>query len=299
MQATDLRDFESRASATFAPLRMSSEVTGHRAALRAERVRDVVVARIRGDPLVVRRDRGLISSGDPELIKVAWHRAGRAGVAQDDRQSLIAPGQLVAYDTTRPYELPFFERYDIVVLGIPRELLRDHLPVFGRPVPAESGLVRTIGAFLDGMAGALPEQTGPLARHHLANAMLSLVASAFTGARPQEVESSSPLFERIRGYCLANLADPGLSVRSVAAAHRISLRYLQKLAGAAGIQLAAWIRRQRLERIRDDLRDPALAHRSPAALAARWGMLDATHLSRACKAEFGRTPTQLRADAGL
>ncbi|WP_312868295.1 helix-turn-helix domain-containing protein [Amycolatopsis pithecellobii] len=106
--------------------------------------------------------------------------------------------------------------------------------------------------------------------------------------------SAENLADRVEAYCLAGLADPALSVESVARAHRVSVRYLHKLFESRELSLAAWIRRQRLTRIRHDLADPAFEGRTVAAIAARWGVTDARHLSRALKAEFGVTAAEIR-----
>lgn len=301
--STNWGAFEERASRAFAPLRLCGEGSGTgEPDLRAARVGDLVVAHIAAGPMTVRRDRDLIGSGDRELIKVAWHRSGRAGVEQADRRCRPRPGELVAYDTARPYSLPFWDPYEIVVIGIPQAVLGPSAGALRQrvatPLPADAGLGGLLAAVL-GAAPSAVSEAAPAAREHLGDALLSLVLSVFTGASADEHELGSDLFERVREYCLANLHDPRLCLATVAAAHHVSVRYLHKLAGQHGVRLGSWIRRQRLDRIRADLEDPAQAHRTPAALARRWGVLDARHLGRALRAEFGCTPTQIREDAGL
>jgi AraC-like DNA-binding protein len=83
----------------------------------------------------------------------------------------------------------------------------------------------------------------------------------------------------------------------VAQEHNVSVRQLNRVMGVNGIKLAAWIRGQRLERIRRDLADPSLAGRSAERIAADWGILDASHLSRAMRAEFGQNASQIRRTA--
>ncbi|WP_279581376.1 helix-turn-helix domain-containing protein [Fodinicola feengrottensis] len=104
----------------------------------------------------------------------------------------------------------------------------------------------------------------------------------------------SELADRLLAYCLTRLGDPGLTVESVAQAHRISVRYLYKLLQPRDLTLAAWIRGERLARIRHDLADPGLANRTVASIAARWGILNPAHLSRALKGEFGQTAAAIR-----
>ncbi|MDQ1046303.1 helix-turn-helix domain-containing protein [Streptomyces sp. V4I2] len=102
--------------------------------------------------------------------------------------------------------------------------------------------------------------------------------------QPVSVRPADDLAERILTYCLGRLSDPRLSPESVARAHHVSVRYLHKVLQQRGVTLASWIRGRRLERIRRDLADPALADRSVSVIAARWGLLDATHLSRTLRA---------------
>lgn len=298
VHATDrIERFEEAASQAFAPLRMRTE-TGRpfRGAVTTTRVDELVLTRIQADPVTVRREPSVIGSSDPDLLKVAWHRSGRAGVEQRDRRCLLTPGDLVVYETEQPYELPFWEPYDTVVVGVPAYLFGAHADQLRQrvaiPVPAERGTGALLTAMLQGVATGQGSGSVASAQHHLATALVSLVCAAFVDALPEE--EADP-WDRIQAFCLANLADPGLSVESVASAHRISPRYLYKLCRARGFTLARWIRTERLSRIRRDLADPLLADRSTAAVAARWGVLDSGHLGRMLRAEFGETAREIRA----
>ena len=300
VHATDRIDrFEAAASQAFAPLRMRAEnASPFQGEVSTTRVDELVLTRIRADPMVVRRERSLMGSSDPDLLKVAWHRSGKAGVDQHDRRCLLTPGDLVVYETERPYELPFWEPYDTVVVGIPAYLFGAHADQLRQrvatPVRAEHGTGALLTTMLQGVAGGTGSDAVASAQHHLATALVSLVCAAFVDAVPEEAEDP---WARIQAYCLANLADPGLSVESVAAAHRVSPRYLYKLCRARGFTLARWIRTERLSRIRRDLGDPFLADRSASAIAARWGVLDSGHLGRMLKAEFGETARDIRGRA--
>ncbi|WP_334541266.1 helix-turn-helix domain-containing protein [Streptomyces sp. B21-079] len=57
---------------------------------------------------------------------------------------------------------------------------------------------------------------------------------------------------------------------------------------------AAWVRHERLLRIRRGLLEPAAADISTAVIAARWGIRDPKHLGRALKREFGTAVSDLR-----
>ncbi|MFB9839279.1 helix-turn-helix domain-containing protein, partial [Actinoallomurus acaciae] len=116
-----------------------------------------------------------------------------------------------------------------------------------------------------------------------------------TGITTEGAGATTDLVDRIRAHVLADLGDPGLCVESVARRFAISPRYLHERFRRRGITFAAWVRYERLVRIRRDLRDPALTARTATAIAARWGLRDTGHLSRALKREFGQTATEIRA----
>ena len=292
--------FQQLASDTFAPLRIrpdqADDTTGPTNSLRSAKPGEVLVTRITGGPCTVLRTRSLIGSGDQELVKVALYGRGRAGVEQDGRQCRPAPGDLVVYETQRPYELRFWDPFDIVVLGIPRKLLGPHSdPLVSRtasPVPTDGGGRRLAAALLRDAASDLDACTGS-GGPHLADALVSVVLSALA-EQPISVRPADDLAERILTYCLGRLSDPRLSPESVARAHHVSVRYLHKVLQQRGMTLASWIRGRRLERIRRDLADPALADRSVSVIAAGWGVLDATHLSRALRSEFGQSAAEIR-----
>lgn len=289
--------FQQLASAAFAPLRIHADGgTGPVGSLHSAKPGAVLVTRITGGPCTVLRTRSLIGSSDPELVKVALYGQGRAGVEQDGRQCLPAPGDLVVYETTRPYELRFWDPFDLIVLGVPRTLLGPHVhPLASRtasPVPTGSG-GRRLAATLLRDAASDPEACTGSGGPHLADALVSVVLSALA-EQPLSAPPASDLAEQILTYCLGRLSDPRLSPESVARAHHVSVRYLHKVLQQRGVTLASWIRRHRLERIRRDLADPALANRSVSMIAAGWGVLDATHLSRALRAEFGESAAEIR-----
>lgn len=297
---TNLEELEHLASDAFSPLRMHAATTArsYRGRFHTSQIGDVSLTRITGEAVTVRRDRPLIHSDDPEIVKVAWQRSGRAGVEQDGRRCVIEPGHLVAYDTTRPYELPFWEPYELVVAAIPHTALSPHTDLVRArtacPVTAETGTQRIFNTFVTELADPSGPTAASNAGTYLADALVSLILSAFAGTAPEQHRPAETLFQQIQTYCLRHLADPDLSIRTVAAAHHISTRYLHKLAHESGISLANWIRTQRLRRIRADLANPALTHHAPSVIAARWGVLDTKHLSRSLKAEFDETPTQIR-----
>jgi AraC-like DNA-binding protein len=109
----------------------------------------------------------------------------------------------------------------------------------------------------------------------------------------REDEPSPATLRRLRQiqvYIDTHLADPGLSPKRIAAANRISLRYLYKLFLHANCAVNQWIRERRLTRCAEALVSPAQANRNIAEIAYAWGFNDLSHFNRMFKRRFGVSP---------
>jgi len=130
-------------------------------------------------------------------------------------------------------------------------------------------------------------------------AALDLLAVALAGRldRLGEVPpdtSQRALVLRVHAFIEVQLGDPGLSPATIAAAHHISVRYLYKLFEGEPTSVAGLIRERRLERCRRDLLDPSLRGVPVSTIAARWGLTNAAHFSRAFRAAYGASPVEYR-----
>ncbi|MGY4921856.1 AraC-like ligand-binding domain-containing protein [Streptomyces sp. 900105755] len=289
--------FETVASALFAPLRVSDPgpqefdaVVDHTA------IGSVVVVRIQATAATVTRDNRSITSTDVEWMHFNLHHHGPLTAAQDDRTTTVKPGELYACDNTRPYRLIGTDPSDMTVLCIPRASLGRHADSVSRrtalPIPTQDGIGGLLDHALSAVDDGLPQHGA--AGTHLADALTALLLAAFADTTPERISVASDLTDRIRAYALAHLDDPCLSAEHVARRHHVSVRHLHTLFKDSDLTFAAWIRHERLLRIRRDLLDPSCAHIPAAAIAAQWGIHDPKHLGRALKREFGTTVSDLR-----
>lgn len=293
-----VEDFQEATQWQFPPMRITAPKD---APYHAEAVNSVVgpmlAMRVSCSRSRLQRSSQMINSSDQPYLKVILHRRGNLVAAQDDRKVQLNPGQLLVFDTSRPYELASLDPCDLIVIGMPRAMTGASADLISRraavPVSADRGIRSVIAAFFSGLANEGEEIHGADAIR-LADASANLLVTAFTGAHPERVELPTSLADQILSYALANLHDPGLSAGSVASHFSISLRYVHHLMQSRDIQFSSWVRSQRLRRIRQDLLDPRLANWTVSAIAARWGVHDPRHLSRALRAEFGHNAAEIR-----
>ena len=96
---------------------------------------------------------------------------------------------------------------------------------------------------------------------------------------------------RLKAHIESQLADPDLSVESIARACGISVRSVHRAFAAdpAG-SVSKYIWMSRLSRCAADLRDPGQAHRPITDICFSWGFNSTSHFSRLFKDQFGVPP---------
>jgi AraC-like DNA-binding protein len=88
-----------------------------------------------------------------------------------------------------------------------------------------------------------------------------------------------------------------VSAAALAARHRVSPRYIQKLFQGEGTTLSRFVLGQRLQRVYRVLTDPRSAGSTIGAMAFDAGFSDLSTFNHAFRAHFGATPSDMRAAA--
>ncbi|WP_226532354.1 AraC-like ligand-binding domain-containing protein [Microbacterium paraoxydans] len=300
--ARNISDFRAAVSESFVPLQVTTAGPDHfRGVIRGASVDEVHVNDVRATSHIVERTPELIARGDRSYFKVSLMLAGTGLLIQDDREAVLQAGDLAVYDTDRPYSLVFDEDFRTMVVMFPKHLISLPADMVGQltavRISGHEGLGGMVVPYLTQLAGNLDQLAGTTGAR-LAHSGLDLVTTVFTRELGLDQVSADPhraLVQRIRAHIDRNLASTDLGPASIAAAHFISTRHLHGLFQEQGVTVSTWIRTRRLEQCRRDLLDPMLADRPVAAIAARWGFVDAAHFSRAFKSTFGVSPSEYRA----
>ena len=247
------------------------------------------------------RSKTLIAASDRKYYKVGIQLSGTSHILQDDREAILQAGDFALYSTDRPYTVVSAGPFRTLVLMFPHSALdlpaRALAQVTATAVRGSSGLGLLVSPFFLRLAEGFEVIAGMNGARLVRN-VLDLVTTVYNGELDIRLDSSKNpheiLLGRVHDYIEANLNDPGLTPGSIAAAHYISTRHLHALYRELGTTVAASIRERRLERCRQDLRDPVLAEWPLGAISARWGIPDSTHFSRIFRRAFGESPTNYR-----
>ncbi|MEU1184431.1 helix-turn-helix domain-containing protein [Streptomyces sp. NPDC005820] len=257
------------------------------------------ISTVEADAQRTSRTPAQIARAASDCVAVGVQTAGTATLLQDGRHARVDEGDLVVYDTSRPYALDYPGRFSTRVLHMPRRALglpeEDLRQVTGTAIGGAQGAGALLGSFLTGLAASLPT-CSPAVATRLAASVVDLFATLVdertTADGPAPAAPQHPLVHRIRDHIDRHLADPGLSPAGIAAAHHISVRYLHRLFEEEGVTVARLIQRRRLERCAQDLTRWDSAAPTVSAVAQRWGFANPAHFSRVFRVAYGRSPRE-------
>jgi AraC-like DNA-binding protein len=279
----------------FEPMRVTStRREGFRGRAWAYELGPLTVFRVAADASAIHRTRPLIAASDPHRLQLSVQLRGRCRVEQAGRSTIAEPGDLVTWESSRPYTVEALTPFELLNVFCPEHLLRPHTDslyaLTATRVPSGS-LLR---ALLTEVARGLEDATLGPGDVAVADSLLALVRGLH--GRPVRGEESPGglLRARIRRHIAEHLANPGLGPEAIARAHFISRSYLDRLFRDEPRTVAETIRDGRLERCRQDLADPRLAGRTVLDIALDWGFASAAHFSRAFRARYGMSPRDAR-----
>jgi AraC-like DNA-binding protein len=280
------------------PRRGRSDAEGFAGTIAGRAVGPLTISRISSQAQRVCRTRRLIErdAGDTVYLNVQLRGQGRA--AQDGRRASQRPGEMAIVDGTRPFELEFDGDFEQLCVTFPVELLAPRLALpqamSAVRIPGDEGLGGLLVAqlrYLTEAAGSLDRQGASLVADRLVE--LTALSLGRASSLPRSA-GAALLLQAALDDVERNLGDPDLAPAAVAARVNVSTRYLHRLFAEQGTSFGRWVLRRRLERCRQDLADPALAHLTISQIAERWGFRDRSHFARAFRARYQLAPREWR-----
>ena len=301
--ATSFDHWKHLVAESFVPLAArTADVDGFRGRMRSRVLDRMSIVEVTATSHEVHRTPALIAQAHERYYKLNLQLEGTGLLIQDNREAVLQPGDLAIYDTNRPYTLTFEEQARIMVVMFPCDALSlptDYVGQLAAVRMGATGLSGIVGQFIRQLSENLDVLNGPSGSRLATNALdlVSTMLHAEMDMTPDRMKPQALLAVSVREYIDANLSDPLLSPASIAAAHFISTRHLHNVFHESGTTVACFIRSQRLDGARRDLRDPLHAGKSVGTVAARWGFLDAAHFSRTFRDAFGVPPSDWRRGA--
>lgn len=166
-----------------------------------------------------------------------------------------------------------------------------------RLIPRDNDALR----LLVGYAGVLREADGasPDARRLAVTHLHDLVAHCLGAASDASPGAGAGVraarLRAIKADIAENIVSADLSVTSVAARHRLPLRYVQRLFEDEGTSFTGYVLEQRLARAHRMLVNPQLARLKISTVAMESGFNGISHFNEAFRRRYGASPSDIRA----
>ncbi|MDX2376347.1 helix-turn-helix domain-containing protein [Microbacterium sp. LRZ72] len=302
--ASSLGEWREVAGNRFVPLQLAADGF-FEGSIRWRYIDQTCITQIAASAHRVLRTESLISASDPKHYKLSLQLEGSGIVAQDGRETVLRPGDIALYDTSRPYTLEFTSDVRCLVMAFPQAVFDVPSTLIRRitaiRLPGDVGIGALISPFMRHLGENLDSLSGVAGVRILRSVLDLLTALVYAQLSEEDDHWGESRRVEMRAFKLhidAHLSDPGLNAGMIARTHFISVRYLQYLFREEGLTVSGYIRARRLQHCETDLSDPAQASLSVSEIAQRWGFPDASHFSKIFKAHFGQAPRAFR-DARL
>lgn len=265
---------------------------------------DVTVGRVKYSPISGARTRELIADGRHNYM-LTVHDADHEIDVEGGPPIIIKAGDmlLVNEGTCSRFRLPSI-RANLVSLGFGR--LLDRLPGLA------SRSHYHIAAAAPGVA--MVRDYADLLYRNSANAadaqdmtsghFYDLVAHSLAGQVKSDTDCTrmgvgGARLELAKREILKQLHDPALGVTAIARGQGVTPRYLQRLFEGEGQTFTEFLRDSRLDLAFARLDDAARSGDGISMIAFDCGFSDLSHFNRSFRRRFGRTPSDVRAEAML
>lgn len=264
-----------------------------------DQVGPIGLARAYSSGVVIKRTGARHRSDERDFVLTVSESASYTAVARG-REQVVRGGDLRLSDTSEVMELEH-SGCTVIVLCIKAPLFREYLPtadeLVGSVVRGDRGAGLHASTMIRSLPAGMRQGFVDSATEHLTAALLHSIAAAYSQAHALPDVAPATAGSRrvvIRRFVDANLGDADLTVQKVAAAFRLSDRYVRMLFESDGESLAAYIQRRRLEESARQLRDSRCDSRTISDIAFACGFNSLGSFDRAFKVRFDMTPGQYR-----
>ncbi len=232
-------------------------------------------------------------------IFISVMKSGEGYFDQNHRQVRHQRGDILIYDSAKPYCFNYTTDYKATLLRIPRPLLQAKLAglddLGGTIINNTSPFGRLIHSVMNNaeVIATTPELTSDAEAFIIPtlDVITTAISRATTDNDNFSASTHGKFLNEIKHYMRQHLTDEELTLDSVAQAKNISLRTLSRLFAEAGETPRHWLQEQRLSGAYNALLQKRVGNITEAALT--FGYKDLSHFSRAFKKRYGHSPKTL------
>jgi AraC-like DNA-binding protein len=238
------------------------------------------------------------------LYSLILQARGSSTFSHYGREARLSEGDFVLCDTGMPHYFSTDSPSVTIMVRVLPDVLREYLPTTegfcGLRLGRATGVTNTVAAMVQSLTEQVDFGRSPEYERRIARQLLEMISISYAMGFDERSSTSASVWRRRRDviqYIEENLRDPALSVESVADGVHLSLRYLRSIFSDSGENVAAYIRRRRLEECARKIREPSWSGLTLTKIAFSSGFNSAAHFSRCFRDQFGMSPREYRGRA--
>lgn len=252
---------------------------------------------VHGTQVLKRTPAAIARCARPRFILIRM-RGGSAWLHHPGGELPLRTDECVLLDSREPYELTVSGGSESLSFHLPVDWLENHLPDPQVAVAVALGNRQPwAGLLRDTMETIHADRQAP-APHFVAENLCTALALTVDAIELRSTRHLRKTFKSLQ-ETLASLASTcNVTAGEIAQAHGISLRYLHAIYSANGTSYGRELIRLRLERARRLLLASPESNNSIEDIAWQCGFSDTSHFRRRFRAQFGVSPSAMRAGSG-
>jgi AraC-like DNA-binding protein len=255
------------------------------------------LARVHSSPVSLRGGRSDTAGHAGGGLLLHLQEVGCTLNSQLNRSNLLRVGDITLCDAARPYSFECREPVEITVIKIPQNLIAQRFQSIDQFISVHVDGARGVGAILASIIRNFWIHCDELeadAGDALINTLLDLIPLIPQGGNENSLPSSAQkLCHEMKTHVVSRLADPDLSVHSLALEFGVSPRHVHRIFSEFTTTPSIFILDSRLSLAAARLRDPK-SDASITQIAFDSGFNDCTSFSRSFRRKYGVTPRAFR-----
>lgn len=226
--------------------------------------------------------------------------AGQYKIEQGGRESFLKPGEMTLYDATEPHRITIPQPFSKVLISVPRHLLNARIANVEQLTASKLNTYDGIGAVSSRLIQSIVNELPTLehgAFQSLAEPTIDSLSYSLIGSQGRQTElsqSQSLSLWRVKQFIKHNLGNSELNATTIAAAVKLSPRYINKMFEQEQTSLMRFMTEQRIARCRHYLASQLHNHLSITEIAMQAGFNNMSHFSRVFREQDGMTPRDYR-----